>query len=219
MPTADGKEVGDYTKYLRRPAGDRLQAGEDFLAATPCLPRGGISRRVIGAAAFGAAGDLIASSGANSAGPIYVGQELPSTMALGVTQQRVLVFGMNVATGRPKKVIYDIPLVGVAGVQSSTGRSVGMKKLNVDISLSNGALMQLEVPREHVKKGEAFVGALSLARDAAAERSVLTAPAASPVGWHEVPGDQYRQRYWDGTSWTQEIRWDGAAWVPLAPAP
>lgn len=33
------------------------------------------------------------------------------------------------------------------------------------------------------------------------------------VGWHDVDGDQYHRRYWDGTGWTSEIRWNGSDWV------
>ncbi|MDA8379311.1 MAG: hypothetical protein M0020_00505 [Actinomycetota bacterium] len=37
--------------------------------------------------------------------------------------------------------------------------------------------------------------------------------AERPVGWHPVEGDPQHQRYWDGTTWTSTIRWDGAAWI------
>jgi hypothetical protein len=38
-------------------------------------------------------------------------------------------------------------------------------------------------------------------------------PPARAVGWHDVDGDTYHRRYWDGQSWTSEMRWRGNEWV------
>jgi hypothetical protein len=140
------------------------------------------------------------------------------------------VFGLNVASGRPNRVLYDIPITDIARIDSSTGRSVGMKKLEVDILLSNGAELSLDVPREHVRKGTLFVEAATSARDFAVsklridglgsdvsvqpEPSVVTQLAAvsTTPGWYGVEGERSIQRYWDGTSWTHQVHWDGRTW-------
>jgi hypothetical protein len=224
--------MADYTKYFEKPAGELLELGEQFLAGTPCLPRGHITKRLFGAAAFGAAGDSVAATGNRGEGQVYVGQELPSTVALGVTQNRLMVFGLNVASGRPNRVLYDIPITDIVRIDSSTGRSVGMKKLEVDIVLSNGATLSLDVPREHVRKGSLFVEAATSARNFAvsrlridglgSEESVQPEPepsVATPLaavsttpGWYGVTGERSVQRYWDGTAWTHQVHWDGHTW-------
>jgi hypothetical protein len=49
-------------------------------------------------------------------------------------------------------------------------------------------------------------------------------------GWHADPSDPHTTRYWDGSRWSAELRWDGTAWVdprqgaaatqpPVGPAP
>ena len=121
---------------------------------------------------------------------------------------------MNVATGRPNKVLYDIPLAAVSAVESRTGRSVGMKKLELDISLTNGAAFHLDVPREHVKKGNQFVETLAgeIDGDAATPSPVVSEPPPARPGWCELPGEPSQQRYWDGASWTHQMRWDGTTW-------
>jgi len=216
---ADVSDMADYTRHFEKPAGSQLEPGEQFLAGTPCLPRGAIAKRALGAAVFGVAGDLVAASGSHSAGPIYVGQELPSTMALGSTQKRIIVFGMNVASGRPNKILYDIPIDAVANVESHTGRSIGMKKLEVDLTLTNGAVLSLDVPREHVKRGEHLVEAVTTSRRSIDSRPDNRPPAESPQppstapGWYGVPDDPHLQNYWDGLAWTHQMRWDGSAWT------
>jgi hypothetical protein len=41
--------------------------------------------------------------------------------------------------------------------------------------------------------------------------AVLDEPSLAP-GWHPVGGDPYYLRYFDGSRWTEEKRWDGASW-------
>ena len=216
--------MSDYTKYFNKPMAGQLVPDEGFLAGTPCLPRGAIAKRALGAAAFGVAGDLVAATGSNSEGPVYVGQDLPSTMAIGNTQSRMVIFGMNVATGRPNKVLYEVPISAIATIDSRTGRSVGMKKLELDIALTNGAELRLDVPREHVKKGQQFVDTLTsqIREDGDGTRHGESTPlpgvtesTSSQPGWHEVPGDPSLQRYWDGSSWTHQMRWDGTTWQAI----
>jgi hypothetical protein len=214
--------VRDYTKLFEKPAEGRLGQGERFLAGTPALPRGAITNRVLGVVVFGGMADLVAARGSKP-GPVYEGQELPSTLALGVTPLRLMVFGMNVASGRPNKVLYDIPTDAIVSVSSRVGRSIGLKKLEVDILVTNGATLQVEIPREHVKKGAAFLHTLA----AAASNSTPEAGHAVPfgdtpsrldqprseAGWYPVGGDESQRMYWDGRTWTHRVQWDGSKWV------
>ena len=143
----------DYTRFLEKPSAGRLAPGERFVAGTPAHPRGAITNRALAVAAFGVWGEMFASKGSKP-GPVYLGQELPSTLALGVTPLRLLVFGMNVATGRPNKVLYDVPRDAIVAARSRTGRSLGLKKLEVDIVLTNGATLELEIsPRARQEWG------------------------------------------------------------------
>jgi hypothetical protein len=165
-------------------------------------------------------GDLFAAKGSKVIEPVYAGQELPSTLALGVTTRRLLVFGMNVASGRPNRILYDIPDFAVANVQTQTGRTLGLKKLDLDIVLSNNAVLMLEVPREHVKKGLKLVEELVKVADVrTSEPSRIETPSTQTQqpggvpGWHPVPGDETQQRYWNGNAWTHQVRWDGRTWV------
>jgi len=144
--------VREYTRYLRKPAADVIGPGEEIIAGSPCLPRGAIKTRAAGAV-FGVAGNAIAAHGTRIDHEL-AGDTLPSIIALGVTQTRLLVFGMNGFTGRPNKVLYAIPLAGISGVRSSQGRSVGMKMLKLDIVFHDGTSLDLDVPREHMKSGQ-----------------------------------------------------------------
>jgi len=36
---------------------------------------------------------------------------------------------------------------------------------------------------------------------------------SAPAGWYPDTANQHVTRYWDGTQWTQELHWDGQAWV------
>lgn len=109
---------------------------------------------------FGAAGVAVAGQAARS-GHLYEGQELPSIVALALTAKRVLIFRMNPVTGRPSKVLYDIPLSQIAGVRSNQGRAVGMKMLKLDVLFVNESCLELDVAREHMRHGQRFVEALA----------------------------------------------------------
>jgi hypothetical protein len=41
----------------------------------------------------------------------------------------------------------------------------------------------------------------------------LSGPGQEP-GWYPDPFDPMARHYWDGTVWTQRIKWDGKAWAP-----
>jgi hypothetical protein len=42
---------------------------------------------------------------------------------------------------------------------------------------------------------------------------------SAPAGWYPDTANAYITRYWDGTQWTRELRWDGSAWVDPYAAP
>jgi hypothetical protein len=151
--------VADYIKHLRKPVAKALGPGEEVLAGTPCLPRGAITQRAAGAL-FGAVGVAVAGQAARS-GHVYEGQELPSIVALALTAKRVLIFRKNPVTGRPSKVLYDIPLTQIAGVRSSQGRAVGFKMLKLDVVFVNESSLELDVASEHMRHGKRFVEALA----------------------------------------------------------
>ena len=41
------------------------------------------------------------------------------------------------------------------------------------------------------------------------------APVVPAPGWYPVDGDQTHQAWWDGTTWSNHQRWDGAAWQSI----
>ena len=41
----------------------------------------------------------------------------------------------------------------------------------------------------------------------------LSGPGQEP-GWYPDPFDPMARHYWDGTVWTQRVKWDGKAWAP-----
>jgi len=45
------------------------------------------------------------------------------------------------------------------------------------------------------------------------EHSLLSAPGQRP-GWYPDPLDPMARHYWDGSTWSHRVKWDGHAWVP-----
>ena len=41
------------------------------------------------------------------------------------------------------------------------------------------------------------------------------APASPRRGWHRNPLDRDHVRYWDGSQFTAEMRWENKEWVPV----
>jgi hypothetical protein len=40
-------------------------------------------------------------------------------------------------------------------------------------------------------------------------------PPSQPAGWYPIGDSPTEQRYWDGQSWSAQIRWDGHDWLPV----
>jgi hypothetical protein len=45
------------------------------------------------------------------------------------------------------------------------------------------------------------------------EHSLLSAPGQQP-GWYPDPLDPMARHYWDGSTWSHRVTWDGKAWIP-----
>jgi hypothetical protein len=151
--------VAEYVKHLIKPSQGLLDQDEKLLAGAPCLPRGAIGKRALGSI-FGVVGNAVAGDSATS-GYGEGAPTLPSVVALGVSSKRLLIFDMGGFSGKPKNLLYGIPLSQVTGVIVSQGRSVGMKKSQLDITLSNGSELHLDVAREHMKHARMVEEALA----------------------------------------------------------
>jgi hypothetical protein len=135
--------VSDYSKITARAANRVLEPDEALLAACPCLPKGAITARALGANPSHELG----------------GAALPSLLALGVTNRRLLVFSMGV-TDRPKRLFGALPLASISAAGADTQRAVGMKMLRLTLVLVDGSAIELDVPREHLRAGLAVHEAL-----------------------------------------------------------
>ena len=151
--------MAEYVRHLVRPANGLLAPDETLLAGSPCLPRGAIGKRAAGGF-FGVAGNAIAGAAAKS-GYGAAAPSLPSLVALGVTTERILIFGMGSFRGRPKKLLYAIPLAEVARITFCEGRAVGMKKTELDVVPVVGSSFHFDIAREHMKHGRKVEEALA----------------------------------------------------------
>jgi hypothetical protein len=150
--------MADYVKYLMKPSQGLLDPDETLLGGAPCLPRGAIGKRALGSV-FGVAGNAVAGAAAASGYGDSL-PPLPSVIALGVSSKRLLVFGMGGFRGRPRDLLYSTLLSQVVGIAISQGRSVGIKKTQLDITLQDGSQLALEVAIEHSKHARKVAEAL-----------------------------------------------------------
>ncbi len=158
-----------YTDKLAKQAMGALAPGEFFVAAAKYLPRGASSKRAAGAV-FGAAGTLIAGSVAGR-GQAVGGTALPSNLAMGLTNQRLLIFALGEGRERVTGHSHSIPLSHVLSVRCETGRKLGFRVSYVAISLADGSQIALEAPSPNSKDGEAFARSLEASTNAAASSS------------------------------------------------
>ena len=68
-----------------------------------------------------------------------------------------------------------IPIEAVRGIRSEPGRIVGLRVLKLDIVFIDDSTLGLDVPLEHIKKGNEVMEAL-------AKRTALLPPIAGVVG-------------------------------------
>lgn len=90
-----------------------LHEGEQLVAGAFAMPPGGV-KRVLGGSVGGAVGALAAGAGKGQAGSV----ELPRRFVLGLTSQRLLFCKPDQWLGKPKKVLYAIPLSDLASAES-----------------------------------------------------------------------------------------------------
>jgi len=155
-----------YTDKLANQAAQALGPGEFFVAAAKYLPKGASTKRAAGGV-FGVAGTLVAGSGAGR-GQIVGGVPLPSNLAMGLTNQRLLIFELGQGVERVIGHTHSIPLSHLVSVRYEVGRKLGFRVTYVDISLADGSAVALEAVSPNSKDGEAFARAVETSRSAAA---------------------------------------------------
>jgi hypothetical protein len=159
----------NYKNKLANQARGALGPGEFFVAAAKYLPKGASTKRAAGGV-FGVAGTLVAGSGAGR-GQVVGGAQLPSNLAMGLTNQRLLIFELGQGFERVIGQTHSIPLSHVLTVRCEVGRKLGFRVTYVGISLADGSGVALEAVSPSSKDGEASACALEASRTAASSSS------------------------------------------------
>ena len=120
-----------------------LAPGEQIIAGAFAMPPGGMKRQMMGGA-FGAVGAAVAASGKGTAGSF----ELPRRFILGLTGQRLLFVKPDALMGRPKSILYAIPVGQIAS--AGLGSSGAMSQQAV-FALKSGEQIVVEVGKVRVK--------------------------------------------------------------------
>lgn len=118
--------MADWAKKIGKHCGEALYAGEVVEAGTFVQPGGTLKKQV----AFGAIGGVVGAIAAEKLGkkdeePVAAGQAagFPKTRAvLGLSSQRLLVFSHGTASGKPKDLVYTVPLHDVAAVATEKNK-------------------------------------------------------------------------------------------------
>ncbi len=123
----------DFAKKINKHCADDLHPGEEVLAATFGQPPGAIRRQVaygaVGGAVGAIAGEALANkrieqSDQNSGEGITL--DIPKGKAvLGLSAQRLLVFGHSALSGRPKGLNASIPLDQIQSIDVDQGKLAG----------------------------------------------------------------------------------------------
>jgi hypothetical protein len=167
--------VSTYKDKLSKQGANVLGRGEFFVAGAKYLPRGASNKRAA-AGVFGVLGVLAA--GETGKKQIVGGTPLPGNLALGLTNQRLLLFELNQATERVQALTHAIPVSHVLSVETESGRKVGFKVAYVNISLADGSGLALEAPSPNAGNGAAFAQELKASSKAAS----LTVPSSGDWG-------------------------------------
>ena len=143
-----------------------LGPGECLLGGMTATPAGGLLRNAasVGAGvALGAVGAVTTATiqQASDRNPAPVaGFPTAPTMAIGLTERRILVWGLSALTGSPSKLLGEVPVSSVRDVTWGNGKTLGIRNGVLELTLTNESVASLEVPRRHLKEGEAFAVAL-----------------------------------------------------------
>ncbi len=152
----------DISKKIRTKCGAQLEPGEEVLAGVVAQPPGAMAKQM-GQGMGGLAGAAIAGKITAKHQPVSEAERSSGVAAtipakkcvVGVTDRRLLVFGMNIWTGAPKGLHAAVPLAEVADVAADHGKMVS----TVVIRFRDGSAVGFEVART-VKPVE-FVDALT----------------------------------------------------------
>lgn len=123
----------DFVKKINKHCADDLEPGEEVLASTFGQPPGAIRRQVAWGAIGGAVGALTGDALANQRikdSEQRTGEgitvEIPAGKAvLGLSAQRLLVFGHSAMSGRPKGLNASIPLEQIQSIDVDQGKLAG----------------------------------------------------------------------------------------------
>ena len=123
----------DFVKKINKHCADDLEPGEEVLASTFGQPPGAIRRQVAWDAIGGAVGALTGDALANQRikdSDQRTGEgitvEIPAGKAvLGLSSQRLLVFGHSAMSGRPKGLNASIPLEQIQSIDVDQGKLAG----------------------------------------------------------------------------------------------
>ncbi|MEZ5348612.1 MAG: hypothetical protein R2714_05385 [Microthrixaceae bacterium] len=123
----------DFVKKINKHCADDLEPGEEVLASTFGQPPGAIRRQVAWGAIGGAVGALTGDALANQRikdSDQRTGEgitvEIPAGKAvLGLSSQRLLVFGHSAMSGRPKGLNASIPLEQIQSIDVDQGKLAG----------------------------------------------------------------------------------------------
>ncbi len=123
----------DFTKKIHKHCADDLEPGEEVLASTFGQPPGAIRRQVafgaIGGAVGAVAGDALANKrikDSDQRDGEGITMDIPKGKAvLGLTSQRLLVFGHSAMSGRPKGLNAAIPLDQIQSINVDQGKMAG----------------------------------------------------------------------------------------------
>lgn len=160
--------MADLEQQLTKAAGDALDDGESFVAATRCEKEGGVKRRSWGAGLGGAIGMVTAMKTGGDPAHSIGGEALPHSLILGLTNRRLTAFKCSSMTGKPTNMIQSVPLAEVAGVDTDEGRVMGWKLAKFTVRFADGTALSVEAAATAAKRAQAFCEAL--------ERALSTAP-------------------------------------------
>lgn len=123
----------DFVKKINKHCAGDLEPGEEVLASTFGQPPGAIRRQVAWGAIGGAVGAITGDALANQRikdSDQRTGEgitvEIPAGKAvLGLSNQRLLVFGHSAMSGRPKGLNASIPLEQIQSIDVDQGKLAG----------------------------------------------------------------------------------------------
>jgi hypothetical protein len=156
--------MGDIASAMNKVASDVLGPGEQIEVGTKCAPIGMIKSRALSGGLAGVVGMLVHAKLKKTPDHALQGEALPRDMALGLTDRRVVVFGLSTMTGAVAKVQGSIDVAQLAGVDIDEARVFGMIKLvRFSLRLADGSTLALEASGVGVPTARAFCAALSRA--------------------------------------------------------